>query len=73
MEQFFLFCFQYDSDSGKYAPSAFKLMKMGAVSIVLVVGGVLAVFWRRESKRAQTVETGETVETVETEETVKTQ
>ncbi len=65
MEQFFLFCFHYDATSGKYAPSAFKLMKLGAVTIVLVIGGVLAVFWRRESKKTRTEETGASVETVE--------
>ncbi len=57
MEQFFLFCFQYDSTTGKYAPAAFKLMKFGAISIVLVVGGVLIVYWRRESRRVRTEET----------------
>lgn len=49
MEQLMLFCFQYDSSSGRYGPAAVKLMKLGAGAIVLVVGGVLFVFWRRES------------------------
>ncbi len=50
MEQLFLFCFQYDSARGKYGPSAFKLMRLGAVTMVCVVGGVLFVYWRRESR-----------------------
>ncbi len=66
MDQLLLFCFQYDSLSGKYAPAALNLMKLAAVSIVCVVGGVLFMFWRREGT-AQTAEVGstQTVETVE--------
>ncbi|MHB8862401.1 MAG: SCO family protein, partial [Pirellulaceae bacterium] len=51
MDHLFLFCFQYDSSSGKYGPSAFKLMRIGAAAMVVVVGGVLLVYWRRESGR----------------------
>jgi protein SCO1/2 len=51
VDHFFLYCFQYDASSGKYGPSAFKLMRMGAAAMVLVVGGVLLVYWRRESAR----------------------
>lgn len=49
MDQLLLFCFMYDPASGKYGPSAMKLMRLGAVTMVLVVGGVLLVYWRRES------------------------
>jgi protein SCO1/2 len=49
MEQLMLFCFQYDSSSGRYGPAAVKLMKLGAGAMVLVVGGVLFMFWRRET------------------------
>ena len=59
MEQLLLFCFQYDATAGKYAPSAVKLMKLGAVSVVLVVGCALIVFWRRESRGRRTEETVE--------------
>jgi protein SCO1/2 len=62
MDQLLLFCFQYDSTAGKYAPSALKLMKLGAISIVLVVGGVLVVFWRREATRVRGDESEETVQ-----------
>ncbi len=49
MDQFLLFCFHYDASRGKYAPAAFNLMKLGALSTVLIVGGVLVIYWRRES------------------------
>ena len=51
VDHLFLYCFQYDAASGKYGPSAFKLMRLGAGAMVLVVGGVLFVFWRREYRR----------------------
>ena len=51
VDHFFLYCFQYDASSGKYGPSAFKLMRVGAAAMVLVVGSVLLVYWRRESAR----------------------
>ena len=52
MDQFLLFCFHYDATSGKYGPSAFKLMRLGAITMVLIVGGVLLVYWRREAGKA---------------------
>lgn len=51
VDHFFLYCFQYDSATGKYGPSAFKLMRLGGATAVLVVGGVLLVFWRRDVSR----------------------
>jgi len=51
MERFFLYCFEYDAAAGTYAPSAAKLMRLGAGLMVLVVGGVLGVYWRREYRR----------------------
>ncbi len=62
MEQFLLFCFHYDAAKGKYGPAAFNLMKLGALTTVLVVGGALVVYWRRESGRTRT---GESVESHE--------
>jgi protein SCO1/2 len=59
MDHILLYCFQYDASSGKYGPSAFKLMRIAAAGMVLVVGGVLAVYWRRESKRKTQDATGE--------------
>jgi protein SCO1/2 len=49
MEQLFLFCFQYDAASGRYGPSAFKLMRLGGILTVIGIGVVLLVYWRRES------------------------
>lgn len=71
MDQLLLYCFAYDSTAGKYAPSAYKLMKLGAISIVFVVGGVLVVFWRRESRKENTAPIENAVESGGTEEAVE--
>jgi protein SCO1/2 len=51
MDKILLFCFHYDSTAGKYAPAARNLMKAGGFLTVLIMGGVLTGFWRRERRR----------------------
>ncbi len=58
MEQLFLYCFQYDSASGRYGPSAFKLMRLGGILTVVVLGALLLVYWRRESVKIAKERTG---------------
>jgi protein SCO1 len=38
MDQLLLFCFRYDSATGKYAPAAWNLMRLGAITTVLLLG-----------------------------------
>ena len=52
MEQLFLFCFQYDAASGRYGPSAFKLMRLGGILTMIVLGVLLVVYWRREAAKS---------------------
>ena len=51
VDQVLLFCFQYDPEKGRYGPAAVRIMQAGGVLTVLVFGGVLAVFWRREVRK----------------------
>ena len=53
MDQILLFCFHYDADKGRYGPAAFRLMQLGGGTTVLVLGGVLLMFWRREKRRTR--------------------
>jgi len=46
-----LYCFQFDPDENTYTADAFNLMKAASVLTVLVLGGMLYVFWRRENKQ----------------------
>lgn len=45
-----LYCFQFDPNANTYTADAFNLMKIASVLTVLVLGGMLYVFWRREKK-----------------------
>jgi len=53
MDQFLLYCFQYDPREGRYAPAAFRIMQLGGVLTVLVFGGVLSVYWLRERRKSR--------------------
>lgn len=48
VDQIAMYCFQFDPDANTYTADAFNLMKAGSVLTVLILGGVLFFFWRRE-------------------------
>lgn len=48
IDQAAMYCFQFDPEENTYTADAFNLMKIGSVFTVLLLGGVLFVFWRRE-------------------------
>jgi len=41
LDQLMLFCFRYDSATGKYAPAAWKLMRLAALTTIIVLGAFL--------------------------------
>ncbi|MCA9449131.1 MAG: SCO family protein, partial [Candidatus Omnitrophica bacterium] len=53
LDQFLLFCFHYNATEGKYALAAVKLMKVGGILTLLILGAVLFSFWRYERNRSQ--------------------
>jgi protein SCO1/2 len=53
-EQVLLFCFAYDPQAGSYTLQAFRIMQGGAVLTLVILGGVLAAFWRHEVRRTRT-------------------
>ncbi len=53
-----LFCFYYDSASGRYAPAAMNLMRLGGGLTLLVVILWLGTAWRRERRRSVPVAEG---------------
>jgi protein SCO1/2 len=55
MDKIILFCFQYDATAGRYAPAARNLMKAGGLVTILLLGGVLIGFWRREKRRQRKI------------------
>lgn len=52
-DKVFLSCARFDPDSNSYSASAFKLMQYGSGLLVIVMGGVLFMFWRREKRRQE--------------------
>lgn len=53
MDQVMLYCFQYDPDANSYVLHALNVMKLGGLLTVIVLGSVLAAYWRRESRRSR--------------------
>jgi protein SCO1/2 len=49
LDQILLYCFHYDSATGRYAPVAMNIMRAGGALTFLILAAVLSVFWRRES------------------------
>jgi protein SCO1/2 len=58
VDRMILFCYAYDHTEGRYGPAAMKLMRaFGAVTVV-VLGALLATFWRTERRRRNSVSLG---------------
>jgi protein SCO1/2 len=60
MDKVLLFCFDYDSEEGRYGLAALRLMQIGGGLTVVILGGAIWVFRRREKARNRVQETGET-------------
>jgi protein SCO1/2 len=54
LDRFILYCYHYDSNQGRYALAATKIMRVGGAITVLVFGSVIGGFWLRERKRHAT-------------------
>jgi len=52
LDQAVLFCFHYDETKGRYGPAAMKLMRLGGLVTVVVLGGGLLLLWRRDRGRS---------------------
>lgn len=53
VDRLILYCFQYDPSVGSYVLHAQNAMKVGGVLTILLLGGFLAFFWRRERHREE--------------------
>lgn len=51
IDRFLLFCFHYDADSGRYAPTARNIMKIGGFATVFILTVVLIPYWRGRKGR----------------------
>lgn len=48
VEQAILYCYRWDHSDGRYVIAARRLMRLGGIVTVVVLGAVLVTFWRRE-------------------------
>ena len=51
LDKFLVTCFEYDHDAQAYSLAILGWTKLGGVLLLLVFGGMLVYFWRRESGR----------------------
>ena len=50
MDQIILYCYKYDADANSYVLHAQNLMKLGGFVMLLLLGTLLTLFWRRERR-----------------------
>lgn len=53
IDQIVLFCFQFDPSKNKYSLYAFKMMQMGAILTVLLIGMFLVPTWLKERRHKE--------------------
>jgi protein SCO1/2 len=51
LDKFLLYCYRYDAEEGRYAPVAWRIMRLGGVLAVLVLGALLLSFWLKEARQ----------------------
>ena len=51
IDRFLLFCFHYDETSGRYAPTALNIMKIGGFATVFIITVVVIPYWRGRKGR----------------------
>ena len=49
-DRFLITCYEYDHDAQSYSLAVLTVTKIGGVLLLLVFGGLLVFFWRREAK-----------------------
>ena len=53
LDRIILYCYHYDSNQGRYALAAMKLMRLAGAVTVLVLGVVIGSLWMRERSRRE--------------------
>lgn len=54
MDLMLLYCYHFDPETNRYGPSALRIMRIGGLLTVALLGGLLSVYWVRESRRRRT-------------------
>lgn len=51
LDRFLMTCYDFDHEAGSYSLQALSLLQWGGGALVVVLGGLLFTFWRREGRR----------------------
>ena len=51
LDRFLMTCYEFDHEARSYSLAALTLLKIGGGLLLVVFGGALALFWRREGRR----------------------
>ncbi|WP_020401592.1 SCO family protein [Gracilimonas tropica] len=57
IDKLVMYCYQYDPESGSYAPVAINIMKLGGLATLIILGIFLTVLWLREKRKKPTSKT----------------
>ena len=52
-DQVLMLCFHYDPESGSYSWAAIRLMQFGGALTLIILAGMLTIFWLREWSKAK--------------------
>jgi len=58
LDRIILYCYHYDSASGRYAPAAIAIMRLGGGAAAVLLGVALTALWRRDRRRRFAAEGG---------------
>jgi protein SCO1/2 len=50
LDRILLYCFHYDATVGRYSATASNIMRLGGALTVLLLGGMLGLYWLKETK-----------------------
>lgn len=51
IERIMLYCFTYDENIGAYTPYALRIMKVGGIAILFILGITIGLFWLKDRKK----------------------
>lgn len=53
LDHVLLFCFNYDSESGRYTPAAWAIMRLGVSSVAIALAAMFIILWYRGKRRGR--------------------
>lgn len=56
-EKLFLYCYHYDPSTGKYGLAILRVMRLGGIATLLILGISLVIFWRRDKIKKEDPQT----------------